>query len=151
MKNKALTLTLSAIVLLVMAGSAWGQLGRPSETNVPSIWGTECQTQWIGGRWQPCASRPCAVSSNLPATFCVTAPRTTLQCGLRRGELWRSGDMVPLAWHDCWSSEQCCYTYNFVAEQGRSYFIKAQNESPFHECGPTKSKLRPGTSQCTPD
>jgi hypothetical protein len=151
MNIKALSLSLSVIALLAMVGSAWGQLMRPLEPNVPGTWGATCQTQWVGGHWESCTSRPCEVTGNMPATFCVTAPRTPLQCGLRRGELWQSGDTTPLAWHDCWSSDQCCYTYNFVAQAGRAYFVKAQNESPFHECGPTKSRLRSGTSQCTAD
>jgi len=151
MKIKGLTLTLSVIVVLAMVGSTWGQVVRPWEATGPGTWGASCQTYWVGGHWERCSSRPCEAPNNMQATFCVTAPRAGQQCGLRRGELWRVGDMVPITWHDCWSSDQCCYTYNFVAEQGRTYFVKAQNESPFRECGPTKSQFWTGMFNCTPD
>jgi hypothetical protein len=151
MKRKALSLTLSAIAILAFVGTACGQLARPMQPGVPGNWGAVCETPWNGGHWASCTSRPCEATGNMPATFCVSAPRSAMQCGLRRGELWRSGDTVPLAWHDCWSSDQCCYTYNFVAQAGRSYYVRAQNDSPFHECGPTRSRLRTGSFQCTPD
>jgi hypothetical protein len=151
MKRKALSLTLSAITILALVGTACGQVPRPMQPGVPGNWGAVCETPWNGSHWQSCTSRPCEATGSMPATFCVSAPRAAMQCGLRRGELWRSGDTAPLAWHDCWSSDQCCYTYNFVVQAGRSYYVRAQSDSPFHECGPTKSRLRSGSFQCTPN